>query len=249
MDRPDAASPLPGPLTVPDAVGILGAGRAGTALARAIARIPHLHPGTPAPRVVMAATRPPVAVQRHLVIHAPQATAVAPEEIAVNTALTVVAVPREELDEVDPAWLAGPRTLAVVDMTNTWQDESVPTWLLGDDAGAEPSSPAETGTVRIARRWAAAGLRVPLVRAFSEVSHHELDRSGRTEPPLRALGVGGDAPGPARDAVAALVRALGFDPVGYAPLARGAALEPGARAFAHPMTAAELTAALAQPLP
>lgn len=228
------------PGRLPGSVGILGAGRAGTALARAIARIPHLHPGTAAPRVLMAGTRRPSAVQRHLTIHAPQATAVAVEDLAADTVLTVVAVPREDLDDVDPTLLAGPGTLAVVDMTNTWGEEPVPDWL----APAAPHD-ATPGTVRIAAHWAAAGLAVPVVRAFSEVSHTVLDTAGRAQGPWRALGVGADAPGEGRDAVAALVAAMGFEPVEYAPLARAVGVEPGTRAFARECTAAELAAALA----
>lgn len=228
--------------SLPASVGILGAGRAGTALARAIARIRVLHPGTAAPRVVLAATRSPAAVRRHLAIHAPDAEAAHPGDLATDTELTVVAVPREELDEVDPAWLAGPRTLAVVDMTNTWGDELVPDWLA---AAAAPGLPTMPGSAAIAAHWAEAGLTAPVVRAFSEVSHHELDRDGRAQPPLRALGVGADSPGPARAAVAALVTAMGFEPVEYAPLGRAAALEPGTSAFTRPLPADELARELA----
>lgn len=145
---------------LPRVVGILGAGRAGTALARAIARIPRLSPGTAAPRVMVAGTRRPAAVQRHLTIYAPEAVAVSAEDLAAEAELVVVAVPREALDDVDPLALAGPATRAVVDLTNTWPGEPVPAWL-DDDDGAP-------GSVRIAARWAAAGLRVPVVRAFSE---------------------------------------------------------------------------------
>ncbi|PPQ21923.1 DNA-binding protein, partial [Streptococcus agalactiae] len=67
---------------LPRVVGILGAGRAGTALARAIARIPRLSPGTAAPRVMVAGTRRPAAVQRHLTIYAPKAVAVSAEDLA-----------------------------------------------------------------------------------------------------------------------------------------------------------------------
>lgn len=225
---------------VPASVGILGVGRAGTALARAIARIPHLHPGTPAPRVLMAGTRRPSAVQRHLTIYAPEATAVGPEELATDTELTVVAVPREALDDVDPALLAGPATRAVVDMTNTWGEEPLPDWLA--PAGPHDRSP---GTVRLAAHWAAAGLAVPVVRAFSDASHTVLDLAGRAEPPRRALAVGADAPGAGRGAVAALVTAMGFEPVEYAPLARAAAVEPGTRAFTRECTPRELADALA----
>ena len=230
---------------LPRVVGILGAGRAGTALARAIARIPRLSPGTAAPRVMVAGTRRPAAVQRHLTIYAPEAVAVSAEDLAAEAELVVVAVPREALDDVDPLTLAGPATRAVVDLTNTWGDEPVPAWL--DDDGAP-------GTTRIAERWAAAGLRVPVVRAFSEISHHDLEDAGRATAPRRALAVGTErtdaAPEPAavaaaRDTVVALVTAMGFDAVPYTGLDRAGVLEPGAAGFGTAHDAGRLAALLA----
>ena len=230
---------------LPRVVGILGAGRAGTALARAIARIPRLSPGTAAPRVMVAGTRRPAAVQRHLTIYAPKAVAVSAEDLAAEAELVVVAVPREALDDVDPLTLAGPATRAVVDLTNTWGDEPVPAWL--DDDGAP-------GTTRIAERWAAAGLRVPVVRAFSEISHHDLEDAGRATAPRRALAVGTErtdaAPEPAavaaaRDTVVALVTAMGFDAVPYTGLDRAGVLEPGAAGFGTAHDAGRLAALLA----
>ena len=230
---------------LPRVVGILGAGRAGTALARAIARIPRLSPGTAAPRVMVAGTRRPAAVQRHLTIYAPKAVAVSAEDLAAEAELVVVAVPREALDDVDPLALAGPATRAVVDLTNTWGDEPVPAWL--DDDGAP-------GTTRIAERWAAAGLRVPVVRAFSEISHHDLGDAGRATAPRRALAVGTErtdaAPEPAavaaaRDTVVALVTAMGFDAVPYTGLDRAGVLEPGAAGFGTAHDAGRLAALLA----
>ena len=230
---------------LPRVVGILGAGRAGTALARAIARIPRLSPGTAAPRVMVAGTRRPAAVQRHLTIYAPEAVAVSAEDLAAEAELVFVAVPREALDDVDPLALAGPATRAVVDLTNTWGDEPVPAWL-DDDAAP--------GTTRIAERWAAAGLRVPVVRAFSEISHHDLEDAGRATAPRRALAVGTErtdaAPEPAavaaaRDTVVALVTAMGFDAVPYTGLDRAGVLEPGAAGFGTAHDAGRLAALLA----
>ena len=230
---------------LPRVVGILGAGRAGTALARAIARIPRLSPGTAAPRVMVAGTRRPAAVQRHLTIYAPEAVAVSAEDLAAEAELVVVAVPREALDDVDPLALAGPATRAVVDLTNTWGDEPVPDWLDGD------GSP---GTARIAARWAAAGVRVAVVRAFSEISHHDLGDAGRATAPRRALAVGTErtdaAPEPAavaaaRDTVVALVTAMGFDAVPYTGLDRAGVLEPGAAGFGTAHDAGRLAALLA----
>lgn len=242
MSSSEAAAPVD---ALPSVVGILGAGRAGTALARAIARIPRLSPGTAAPRVVVAGTRRPAAVQRHLTIYAPEAVAVSAEDLAAEAELVVVAVPREALDDVDPLALAGPATRAVVDLTNTWGDEPVPAWL--DDDGSP-------GTARIAARWAAAGLRVPIVRAFSEISHHDLEGAGRATAPRRALAVGTErtdaAPEPAavaaaRDTVVALVTAMGFDAVPYTGLDRAGVLEPGAAGFGTAHDAGRLAALLA----
>lgn len=242
MSSSEAAAPAH---ALPRVVGILGAGRAGTALARAIARIPRLSPGTTAPRVMVAGTRRPAAVQRHLAIYAPEAVAVSAEDLAAEAELVVVAVPREALDDVDPLTLAGPATRAVVDLTNTWGDEPVPAWL--DDDGAP-------GTVRIAEHWAAAGLRVPVVRAFSEISHHDLGDAGRATAPRRALAVGTEpadatadpaAVAAARDTVIALVTAMGFDAVPYTGLDRAGVLEPGAAGFGTAHDAGRLAALLA----
>ena len=100
----------------------------------------------------------------------------------------------EELAEAFGPGSAVAATRAVVDLTNTWGDEPVPDWLDGD------GSP---GTARIAARWAAAGVRVPVVRAFSEISHHDLEDAGRATAPRRALAVGTErtdaAPEPAAE--------------------------------------------------
>lgn len=234
------------PAALPRTVGILGAGRAGTGVARAIARIPRLSPGLPEVRALVAGTRRPSAVQRHLTVYAPAAQAVAAEELAARAEVIVVAVPREDLDDVDPLALAGPGVRAVVDMTNTWGEELLPAWL---EAGPDDAP----GTARIAARWAAAGLEVPVVRALSEVSHHDLDVHGRAAAPRRALAVGtvpaADASDPgavvaARDAVAALVTAMGFDAVPYEGLERAAVLEPGGAGFGVAHDARELATLL-----
>jgi predicted dinucleotide-binding enzyme len=133
----------------------------------------------------------------------------------------------------------------VVDLTNTWGDEPVPAWV--DDDGAP-------GTARIAARWAAAGLRVPVVRAFSEISHHDLGDAGRATAPRRALAVGTEpadatadpaAVAAARDTVIALVTAMGFDAVPYTGLDRAGVLEPGAAGFGTAHDAGRLAVLLA----
>lgn len=235
---PDAA---PGTAALPAAVGILGAGRAGTGLARAIARIPRLTPGARAPRVLMAATRPPAALRHHLTVYAPEAEAVRPEEVAADTELTVIAVPREDLDEIDVAGLVGPRTRAVVDLTNSWGGYGLPddvTSFLPDVTGG--SRPGDD-TLAVAGWLRESGVRVPVLRAFFDISHHDMDSAGRAEEPLRALAVGSDADGEqARTVLAALVAAMGYTPVEFTGLRRAAVVEPDGAGFGGEHTAEEL---------
>ena len=226
---------------LPDSVGILGAGRAGTSLARALARIPRLDPGTHAPRVLMAATRPPAALRHHLGIYAPEAEAVRPDQLAADTQLTVIAVPREDLDEIEVPGLVGPRTLGVVDLTNSWGGYGLPddvTSFLPDVAGG--SRPGDD-TLAVAAWLRDRGVTVPVLRAFFDISHHDLDSAGRAEEPFRALAVGSDHGGEqARAVLALLVAAMGYAPVQFTGLRRAAVVEPEGPGFGGEHTADEL---------
>ncbi len=213
----------------PRAVGILGAGRAGTALARALASA-----GIP---VRIASTRSPTAMRLHLVQYAPRATAVPAEDIATGVDLVVLMVPQEDLDTVDPDWLAD---TVLVDATNRWEGEPVPGWLQsGLDAG---SSSSEVVAARFPR--------ASVVKTLNHLSHWDMDTAVRHASPAapgettgetdrRALGVAADS-APAAAAVGHLVRAVGFEPVVLPDLAAGRVLEPGGPVFNRPVTAAEL---------
>lgn len=210
MSDTESAAPL--------TVGVLGAGRAGTALARALARIPTLTPGASAPVVRLASTAPPRRLRHHLTIYAPLAEAVSAEQLAAQAEVSVLAVPRDALDDVDPAALRGPRTRTVVDMTNMWDASGV-------DAAAQPTT-AEVDS------WLSTGTELPVVRAFFDISHHDLAAAGRVRAPRRALAVGSAADEVrARREIANLVRTMGYDAVEFAGSAAGAVLEPGGAAF------------------
>lgn len=218
-------------------LNILGAGRAGTALARAAQSA-----GLP---VRIAASRPPRALRLHLAQYAPRATAVPAEQIAAaadepagaggcaETAgprpLVVLMVPQEDLDTVDPEWVRG---AVLVDATNRWADEPLPDWFQAAlDAGRSSSE-------AVATRFGAA----TVVKAFNHISHWDLDTAGRVRDggaPRRALAVAGDDAA-AVGQVEALVRLLGFDPVALPGLAAGQALEPGGPVFNQPLSAQDL---------
>lgn len=203
-------------------LNILGAGRAGTSLARAAASA-----GLP---VRVASSRPPTAMRLHLAQYAPRATAVAAEEIAQDGGeqpIVVLMVPQEDLDSVDPDWLDG---CLLVDATNRWAEEPLPGWLQsGLDAGRSSSSV-------VAARFSGA----TVVKALNHVSHWDLDTAGRSPGPMRrGLGVASDSE-EAAAAVGQLACDLGFTPVLLPGLAAGRALEPDGPVFNRPMSAPEL---------
>src|SRR5690625_8043150 len=101
-------------------IGILGAGRAGTAFARAAARKDIA--------VQIASTRTPTQMRYHLMQYAPQAHAVLAADIAIGVDLIILAVPQEDPGGVQPGWLAG---RIVIDATSRWDDEALPEWLEG----------------------------------------------------------------------------------------------------------------------
>ncbi|NUL48491.1 NAD(P)-binding domain-containing protein [Cellulosimicrobium funkei] len=200
---------------------ILGAGRAGTALARAAA--------SAGLDVRIAASRPPAALRLHLAQYAPRATAVAAPEVA-GAPLVVLMVPQEDLDSVDPGWLRG---TVLVDATNRWGDEPLPAWFQsGLDAG-------RTSSEVVAGRFADA----TVVKALNHISHWDLDTAGRRlapgDPDRRGLGVAADS-APAAAAVGQLVLRLGLAPVFLPSLAAGRVLEPDGPVFNRPVSGPEL---------
>lgn len=191
-------------------IGILGAGRAGTALAR-VAALCHID-------VNIASTRTPQMMKYHLAQYAPQARAVAAKDITSGVDAVVLMVPQEELDDLDQD-LFGQNIL--IDATNRWQDEPLPQWF--EEGLASGLSSSEV----VALRFSPARI----VKAFNHISHWDLDadRTARTSG-QRALAVASDD-NDAAGLVAGLTKQLGFTPVVMPSLKSGAILEPGGPVF------------------
>ncbi|MGO1184364.1 MAG: NADPH-dependent F420 reductase [Micrococcaceae bacterium] len=209
-------------MTEPDTLttlGILGAGRAGTALARVAASC--------GLDVDIAASRTPAQLKYHLAQYAPRARAIDAEDIGERAQIVVLMVPQEDLDDVDPPSLAG---TILVDATNRWQQEPVPRWLqahLDEGMSSSEAIAAHFSTARV-------------VKALNHLSHWDLDAPDRaTASPRRGLLVASDDD-PAAALVAALVSRLGYDPVHVPRLHKGRIAEPGGPLFNRPMTAAQI---------
>ncbi|GAA1455474.1 NADPH-dependent F420 reductase [Nesterenkonia lacusekhoensis] len=214
----------------PPVVGILGAGRAGTAFARTLLAADV--------GVDICSTRPPKALQHHLKIYAPGAEPVAPEQIAERTrrngpGIVILAVPQEELDEVDPAWIG---ESILIDATNTWtysgEREPLPGWLEAAVTEQLPSSMAIAGHFSPART----------VKALNHIAHSDLDDAAGRDLPMtqrRALAVAADDD-QARGLVMGLLVRMGFDPVSLGPLAAGRVMEPDGPLFNRPLRREDL---------
>ncbi|MGP9649282.1 hypothetical protein CQ010_05105 [Arthrobacter sp. MYb211] len=200
-------------------IGILGAGRAGTALARAAA--------SAGIAVNIASSRPVGQMKYHLAQYAPQAQAVPAQDIGAGVDLVVLMVPQEDLDEVAQDSLAD---LVLLDATNRWQDEPLPDWLELSLRAGLSSSEAIAAHFPESR----------VVKALNHISHWDLDSDGaaKTEQ-RRALAIATDDPEGAGLA-AALISALGYEPVRLADLAAGRWMEPEGEIFNQVLGAEQL---------
>lgn len=199
-------------------LGIVGAGKMGTTIARAALAAGY--------DVAIAGSGAPEAIALTVEVLAPGARAAARDDVIRHADLVVLAIPTHRFRELGPDALDGK---VVVDAMNYWQPVD------GDDV--ELSTAPHGTSVVVQSHFASARV----VKALNQLGYHELDefrRPGGAADRV-AMGVAGDDPSAVR-AVMELVEDLGFDPVDAGSLANGALLEPDGSPFAVTYTAAQL---------
>lgn len=142
--------------------------------------------------------------------------------------IVVLAIPLHRFLDVDPASLSGK---LVIDAMNYWPASD----------GVLNAFESGGSSEHVAGRLAGS----TVVKALNHIGYHELEDRARLAgaPDRRAAGVAGDDH-TAVGTISALVDSIGYDPVRFASLSAGRALEPGGPVFGAVLAAGDFRRAV-----
>jgi len=205
-------------------IGILGAGKVGTVLARLATAAGY--------RVLIAGSGAVDRIALIVEVMAPDAIATTAEGIVAEADVVILAVPLGKVGSLPLVALSDAHAI-VVDATNYWWpvDGILPAFEQTELSSSEIVSNLMPGA--------------RLVKTFNHMGYHELDSEARPagHPDRKALAIASDDPA-ALVIVAEVVDAMGFDTIDAGALVEGIRFEPGTPAFGATASRVELVAML-----
>lgn len=209
------------PISQVKTIGILGAGRVGTAIARRAIAAGY--------EVRLATSKTPEDIDLVLEIMVPGAKADTAENVIAAADIVVLALPRSKHRSLSPELLANK---IVVDAMNYWAPTD---GTIAEFEGERSSSEIVQEFLVHAR----------LVRSFNHMGYHEIDEEARLagDPERRAMAVAGND-ADARREVAVFIDRIGFDPVDAGPLPFSRSFDTGTPLFGAMVNRADMERAL-----
>jgi predicted dinucleotide-binding enzyme len=205
-------------------LGIVGAGKLGTTIARAAVAAGY--------DVAMSGSGPADDIALTIDVLAPGARAVTTDEAVRHADIIALAVPTHRFREL-PRDLFDSKIL--IDAMNYWEPI--------DGVDEELAVAADGTSIVVQERFPSARV----VKSLNQLGYHELEEHRRPQGTQDriAIGVAGDDRVAVR-AVMRLIDRLGFDAVDGGPLENGLALQPDGSPFAVTHSAAELSSLISQ---
>jgi predicted dinucleotide-binding enzyme len=225
IERPEELTGVAGRASDDLRLGIVGAGKFGTTLARAAIAAGY--------DVTISGSGPAENIALTVDVLAPGAHAATTDEVVRHADIIALAVPTHRFRELPPGVFDGK---ILIDAMNYWQPVD------GDDP--ELSDAADGTSMVVQERFPSARV----VKSLNQLGYHQLEENVRPKGAVDRVAIG--AAGDDRVAVRRVMRLLdrlGFDPVDAGSLRNGLALEPDGSPIAATYSADQLSRLISPP--